>query len=547
MEQEQPTDKGLAFRLSEDGRVLQAVFTPPEARQPLDSDWTRSALAEQGFADLFLDEQALAKLAQKCGTAAEPFTLDIGERRDGSVSIILAADKMAAYLTITPPFGGRAVDREQVLDALKAAGVVCGIQDAEIGAAVALGQVEARPVARGRAPVHGNDAEFQSMIPEVKERHPKVDEHGIVDYRDLGLFVTVKAGAGLMRRLPATPGVAGENILGEAVPAKPGKEIPFAPGLHGAAVDPNDSNLLVAAIAGQPVQVPNGVMVEPTLTVQNVDLSTGNLSFEGTVNIAADVRSGMKIKTSGDVIVGGMVEAAEIEAGGDITVNGGIIGHGEVRSHGGAIHSNTAHIRCGGSISARFIENASVEAGNCIIVKEAVEQSELTAINQVVVGTEGSKKGHIIGGRTRATLLVQAAVAGSPSGVDTTIEVGVNPLIQGKLDAISQRLKQLEKEEEELARVIACAGEHPNRFNPELLQKAERTCEKLQLDIAEHAQEKNTLQAQLSLADNAKVIIGQKVYGGIQIRIGNKILHVENEHGSGTFRLVEEKISFGST
>jgi uncharacterized protein (DUF342 family) len=545
MGQEEPADKGLAFRLSEDGRALQAVFTPPEARQPLDSDWIRTALAEQGFGALFLDKQALDELIKKCGSASEPFSFDIGERRDGRVSVTLASDKMAAYLSITPPYGGRAADRQQVLDALKAAGVVSGILDTEIEASLAAGQVEARLVARGRPPVPGDDTEFKSLIPEMTERHPKVDEHGIADYRDLGLFVTVKAGTELMRRLPATPGMAGENVLGETVPQQPGKEIPFAPGLSGAVIAPHDRNLLIAAIGGQPVHVQNGVTVEPTLSVQNVDLSTGNLSFEGTVNIAADVKSGMKIKASGDVIVGGMVEAAEIEAGGDITVKGGIIGHGEIRSHGDDTHTNAARIRCGGSISARFIQNASVEAGNCIVVREAVEQSGLTAINQVVVGAEGSNKGHIIGGRTRATLLVQAAVAGSPSGVNTVIEVGVNPLIQGKLDAVSQRLKRLEKEEEELARVISRAGEHPGRFNPELLQKAERTREKLRLGIAECTEEKKTLQAQLSLADNAKVVIGQKVHGGVHVRIGNKILHVENEHGSGTFRLAEEKISFG--
>lgn len=509
----------------------------------MDAGLLRSALADQGFTGLFLFDQALAELIEKLNTASSPFSLVIGERRDGEASVTVSSDKMTAYLTIIRPFGGQPVDRQQAIETLTGSGVVSGILAEEVDAAVALGHVEARPVARGKAPLPGIDAEFRSLVPEIRERRPRVDEHGIADYRDLSQFVTVKAGDPLMQRIPPTAGVPGENVMGEIIPAMPGKDTSFAPGLKGASVAPNDSNLLIAGIAGQPILVPNGVVVEPTLSVQNVDLSTGNLSFDGSVNIGVDVKAGMKIRATGDVIVCGTVETAEIEAGGDVTIKGGIIGQADVKSHGG-VQPSTAHIRSGGSVSARFIEHARVEAENCIVVEEVVKQSELTAINQVVVGKEGSKKGHIIGGVTRATLLVQVAVAGSPAGIDTRIEVGVNPLIHGRLDAVNQRLQKLEKEKAELARIIAYARDNPQRINPDILQKAERTCEKLLLDIADSSRERETLQAQLNLADNAKVVIGQKLYGGVHIRIGNKVRQNEDERGGGTFRLDEEDISY---
>jgi uncharacterized protein (DUF342 family) len=220
-------------------------------------------------------------------------------------------------------------------------------------------------------------------------------------------------------------------------------------------------------------------------------------------------------------------------------VKGGIIGQAEIRNHGAA-HPSPARVHSGGSVSARFIENASVQAGNCIMVDEAVTQSELTAINQVVVGKKGSRKGHIIGGITRATLLVEATVLGSPAGIGTRIEVGVNPLLQGKLNTINEQLHHLEKQKEELDRVIAYAREHPQRINPEMLQKAERTDEKVQLDMAELAQEKETLQAQANLAEGAKVTIGQKVYGGTEVWVGAKVRHMEEERSGGTFKLDEE-------
>ena len=535
--------------MGEDDRTLFAEFTPVEGRHPVDSTQIRHALAEQGLDSLFLAEKALAELIGKYGTASEPFTLAIGERKDAEIAVTIASDKMTASLTIIPSCGGRPADREQVLDALKQAGVVSGILDAEIDAAIAAGKADARLIARGKAPVHGTDAEFRSLIPEIKSRSPRVDNRGTVDYRDLGLFVTVAAGDPLMERIPATEGVPGENVLGEIAPAKPGKDSPFAPGLQGATVSADDENLLVAEIAGQPLLVAHGVKVESTLKVQSIDLSTGNLAFEGTVNIVGDVKSGMKIRASGDVIIGGMVEAAEIQADGDISIKGGIIGHGEKVQEGSSRH-DVARISCGGSISALFVENAHLEARNSILIAEVAKQSELTAINQVVVGREGSKKGHIVGGLTRATLLIQAQVVGSPTGVRTELEVGVNPLLQSKMDAVGKRLQQLEKEQEELARIIAYARDNPQRIKPDLLQKTERTCEKLQLDIDTCTQEKNVLQTQLSLADDARVVISQKVFGGVQVRIGNKMRQVDEERGSGTFRLLhlqEDEVFFGSS
>jgi len=539
--------KGLAFQMTDDGKTLQAVFTPLEPKQPIDIALIKSALANQGLDALFLIEHALTELVRKYNTTTEPFTLNIGERRDGTITVTVVPDKMTASLTITPPCGGQAVDRQQVLDALKAAGVVSGILLEEIDTDIALGQAEKKPIAQGRLPVHGRDAEFRAVIAEIRGRHPKIDARGICDYRELDQFVMVKKGELLMRRIPATPGVAGENVLGTAIPSKTGKDPSFAPGLKGALVHPKDRNLLTAEIPGHAVLVQNGVMVEPVLTVQDVDLSSGNLEFEGAIHVVKDVKIGMKIKATGDVIVGGMMEASEIEAGGNVSVRGGVLGHVEISDHGGATHPASARIRCGGSLTAHFIENASVEAGDCIIVDEEVKRSALTAVNQVVVGKKGARKGHLIGGTTQATMLVQAIIIGSHAGIDTKIEVGVNPLIHSKLNALVLQLQHLEKEREDIARVIAYTLEHPTRINPDIMHKAELTYDKLQADITELTQEKESLQTQMKLADSARVIVGQRMYSGVEVNIGDKMRLIDEERIGGVFCLRDNDIFINDT
>jgi len=539
--------KGLDFQLAEDGRTLQAIGGASATARQLNVSAIKAALAERGFAELFLNDHALADVIEKYNAGTAPFTLNMGERRDGTAIVTIAPDKMSASVTITTPCGGKPVDRQQVDSAIQAAGVIRGVQDHEIDAALALGEVNARPIAQGKPPEHGHDAAFRSLIPDIRDRRPSIDEHGISNYRELDQFLTVAKGDPLMQRIPATAGSAGESVLGDNIPAKPGRDTGFALGLKGAAVDAQDSDLLVASNSGQAILVRNGVSVEPVITVKNVDLSSGNLDFDGSIHVANDVVRGMKIKATGDVIIGGTVEASEIEADGDISIRGGILGRAEACEDPNKLHRNTAYLRCGGSLSARFIEHAWIEAGNCITVESEVKGSVLAAINRVVVGKKNAKKGHIIGGVTRATLLVQAIVAGSPAGVLTKIEVGVNPLIKSRLAAVARRVQAIEKLRGESELVIDSAAHHHQPVSRETLKKTRLDDEKYQLDIANCVREQEILQAQLNLANDAKVNVVRRIYGGVQVCIGRKVRLINDERIGGAFQLRNDEVFIGDT
>lgn len=462
------------------------------------------------------------------------------------VTVCIAPDGLSARVSFAPAPAGAAIGRDHVLAALQAAGVVHGVSIAAIDDAVAWTFADAALVAEGRAPVPGRDASFELLIPDAKSRAPKVDEHGTVDFRDLGRFFSVKAGTPLMRRTPATPGVDGIDVLGRPLAAVPGVDTPFAPQLRGAAINPRDATLLEAAITGQPVLVTHGVSVEPTLTLPAVDLSTGHVSFEGSVTVLGDVKAGMKIEATGDVTVGGVVEAAQIHAAGDVTIRGGIIGHGEW-SEAADDGADTARIVCGGTLHTRFAENASVEAGGCIFVQDAVRQSRLSATSKVMVGPDDGSRGQIIGGRTLATLRVQAAVLGSPAGVRTVVEVGVNPALSQRLATLRARLQQLAKERADVAQLLAYARANPQRIGPEMLAKAERTAASLAHEWNDRSAAEQVLQAQIGLAADAVCVVGQKVHAGTQVRIGELCCDVDDERGRGVFARANGQLDFSGS
>ncbi len=535
----------ISLSITEDSRKLLASFTPAENLAPIDLESLKQIIAEAGYAQLFLSEPALAQLVKQCATASEPFSLEIGEVRDAGASVEISSDKMSAWLTVTPPCGGTAVTQEQIGLALTAKGVTAGIQDRVIDQVLAEGTAERMLIAQGREVVHGEDGRLECLIPMVKDRHPHLNEHDIADYRDLGGIVTVHQGERLMQKHPPTPGEAGENVLGQVILAKPGKEAMYSPQLKGAMVDPEDPAFLIAEIPGQPVEVSHGMTVEPTVTLQTIDLSTGNLDFDGTVNVTGDVHAGMSIRATGDIHVGGTVEAATLDAGGDVIVKGGIIGHGEVHDHLDENQkTNIARIRCKGSCSAHFIENASIETGDSILVDDLVMQSELAAINQIMVGKPGSGKGCIIGGLTEASLLVQTAVIGSAAGVKTRVMVGSNPYLNDKLKRTTHLLETKTKEMEEVVKLLTYVRSHPERMPAGILAKAENTQMALMLDMETLQEEKEQFELELVLAVDAKVVAEKAVFGGVQVEIGGQIHHVEIQRGGGSFTLGEDEITF---
>jgi uncharacterized protein len=537
----------LSFEFDADSGALVAHFDPA-AERPVAIDYQSllTAIAEAGWAALYRDEEALQQLPELIARAEQPLQVKVAERRDATLSIGVNDDAMTATMDLGLAYGGEPIRREQVDAALREAGVVSGILEREIDQALALGVVQGRVVARGRPARPGQPARFESLIPDMQRRGPSVNERGIADYRELGTLVTVHVGDALMRRFPATAGVAGEDVLGLVVPAPAADDPPFAPGVTGAAPAQDDPDLLVAVISGQPVLQARGVSVLPTITVPAIDLNSGNIDFDGTVNVKGDVAPGMQVRASGDIFVVGAVEAAQLEAGGDITVAAGAIGH----AHGGGAQAQGADLRArlvaGGTVSVLFCESAVVEAGGDIQIGEVALHSELTADNQIIIGKPGGRRSQLIGGAAKAAAMLQVGVLGSAAGVATRVEVGYNPSAYAELAALQANIAASEAKIESLNQVLAYTETLTDAHHRELRERAERTlavAEKSHVEMLDRLAE---AEASLVLSENPRILVGHTVHPGVDIRLGNKTTRTQDSGGSGMYMLEDDEIVFGN-
>ena len=529
MEDEAQFGAGLSFRLDPEKKALIASVQPDSRALPIDEAWLRARIAELGYGALRYVAAAGTVLLGRYNAGAAVAALAVAECVDARIEISIAADGLEAYLNIAPAQGGEPVSAAEVIAGLAEKHVTTGILEQAIAASIAAGMAERVVIARGTAAVHGRDGYLESLVPNVRNRVPRVSESGTTDYRDLGEIFVVQPGDALMLRHPATAGSTGQTVLGAALAPKAGKDVMFAANLSGIRIDPDNPDRLLAAIAGQPVLVKAGMNVDPIFRVDEVGLASGNIDFDGSVVIHGDVAAGMTVRATGDIEVGGMAEAATLEAGGSVVIKGGVVGDA------GRKEGEGHRIRCGGSFSAAYVQKASIEAGDSIFIDDVAMQSELSAVNHVRVGNQ--KRGHIIGGKTRATLSVTARVIGSPNRVATFFEIGVNPGMHKLLLDMAEKRDGKETQLLEVSKLLDFAAHHPGKIRPDMVDKARQTAAALSAEIAEMRDEQEALTQKIALSQEAKVIVEQAMHEGVEVHLGKFRYRVPGERGAGAIGL----------
>lgn len=584
----------LKFKL-EDNK-LKVIITPasqlnipPSQVRPLKRDEIIREIAIAGYRNYFLYDDIIEQISNDFLNANSKVEKIIGEERDAIITIDISEDKMKAYLKVTPAYGGKEVSEEMIYESLKKAGIIHGIKKEVIDQAVFNLYIPKTIVAEGTPPENGKDSTFEYLVKE-REKGPKELEDGSIDFKDLGLFTSVEVGNPLMRRHPPTPGEVGKNVLGEEIPPIPGKVIGFGHS-KGSIVAPDDDNLLIATLSGEPKPGPNYVKVNPVIEVDEVGVKTGNIDFAGTVYVTGNVNKGYTVKAGEDIKIMGVVEASDIIANADIYLQSGVVGN------------NKARIKARGSIYAKFIEGASVEAGENIFISDQLMHSKTIAFGSVIVGSANSK-GQIVGGFTKATNLIKAKSLGSPASTTTVLEVGLDPYIQDRLTILRQELIMTKKELEEtiksiiylsvkgtrkklgqilvekgiisqneleealriqsnnknnkrvgeilvelgytnIERIEEALNDQIKENNDEKINELKNKREELFLKVNMLSEDEELFSKNMSRSISPKIIGLDKIYAGVKISIMEKVKLIEDDSQGGTYYLSEDEITLG--
>jgi uncharacterized protein (DUF342 family) len=444
-----------------------------------------------------------------------------GEGADAFCHVEVTDRGLCCLLTIYPPRrGGRQLAAEQCFRELDAAGVVHGLEDSAVRAAVAEvqsgGDIAYRvPVAHGTPPGEPRRAQLELNVPHVAKSDLRLDATWLQRHLPACLG-ELRENQPVGRYHPPVPGEPGTNVRGKPIPARDpaALRVELGPGL---ARSDTSSGLIHTVHPGQVVLDTRRLDVVPMFLAEgDYGPDSPEIAFRGLVVVLGNL-SGQKVDAD-DLIVAGNCERSEITSAGDVFIGGGVIGKKEGR------------IYADGRVAARHVSDAEVEALGDIIVTNTITYSEVTSNSRVVVTAE---RGSIVGGRVGALRGIEARSIGSDFGTYTVTAVGRDFLTAKRLQRLREVIRLHEdnlKRIETLKAKMSRARVDVKKLSPAkqdiylgVLRKEVRS----QQELESLARRRDRLNSVLSDVLEATVRIREELFPPVRVEIADAIREIE--------------------
>lgn len=364
-------------------------------------------------------------------------------------------------------------------------------------------------VAQGREAVQGTDARIEYYFNTDPHKRPLQREDGSVDYFQMTTINQCKKGEELARIIPENPGEPGVDIFGHAINPREVKRQTLKFGRN---IELSEDKCVIRSMVdGHVTLVDDKVFVSEVFAVKDVDVSTGNLNFEGSIEINGRVSENFEVRAGGNVVVNGVVEGARIIAGGNIIISKGMNGMGK------------GYLRAGGDIIVKFLENSRVIAGG-YVQTEAIMHSQVSAGSEVRV--EG-RRGTIVGGSVHAAERVTAKTIGANLGAATILEVGVNPLVKEQYNRLQKGIAETTKTVKDAEVILdnfkekLKKGVTPNEGQVKYMKTVAQLLEEKKAEIEQMNQKAEKIRSMMETQKHADIVVNDEIFPGTTIIIGD--------------------------
>ncbi len=444
----------------------------------------------------------------------------MNEKLDEYVSFSISEDEMIAKLYLTPPNSDLGEYKlEEIIEYLKSKGIVEGIL-VDVLSEMIEKKIYGKEfiIAKGRKQIDSKDGYFLFKFNTNPSKSPKILEDGSVDYYSLNLIENVKEGQELATYIPKTQGEDGITVTGKLLKASVCKDMPV---LKGKGFEVSEDKLTYTASYDGKVELSVGHLnvAKAHLIKGDVNISTGNIEFYGDLEISGDVKTGMKVKATGNVMINGLVEAANIEAGKDILIKGGILG------------GNKASIIAGGDVIAKFIELANVQAGGIIRTSSLIHSHASAGEDVICLGKNAS----IIGGFVKANHYIKSDFIGNHLQTKTEVIVGIEDFTIINQKVIEADLEEAKEDLEKIEKTLTYLQEREDEKSKGLKIQLLRA----KIDKIAYIQKFKTIyeevEKRILIGKGAEIIAAQKVYSGTHIKIDSAKLPIKETYENIVF------------
>lgn len=421
-------------------------------------------------------------------------------------------DALSGYVCLDPKEDHSDLTPELVLDALREAKVVV------------TEDVTARVMSVCNQALAGESHDPEFLVAEATLPQPPVDAKLVlceavrhasstppeeadgegeapVDYYAQCRLATVDEGGEIGLVIPAKAGVAGVDVLGKALPVSgEARELALGEGVRLS----DDGKTLFATTSGLVVTRDDKVAVVDVVQVDgDVDFNSGSVDVDSDVVVTGTVHDLFAVKSTKSVSIGGAIEAAQVDAGGDVVVHGGIAGR------------EKGSVRAGANVVCRFCDSAAISAGGDItITKEAVNSRLHTEAGLAI------PRGALIGGKTHARGGAEIQELGSEAEVPTLLTIGLDPVIIAKAEAIDPEVSRRKAAAEKIRATVGPLIANIKRLAPDQRERATELmfeADSLDASAEELLAEKSRMIEEGSWSEEPELVIMDRIHPGVRV------------------------------
>ncbi len=354
------------------------------------------------------------------------------------INVKLSSDYYHAFLTIEADEFNFTLTKDEIIKALADKKVTFGLNPNAIEFIVNNpDKAENLEVATGIVHEHGIDSKIVYEIELEQGLKPAEKEDGTVDFKQTNFVQIVKKGQVLAYKTVATEGKTGTTVTGMNIRAKDGKLGNFKFGKN---VEPSEDGMQIVASCDGSIKL-SGIkisIIEVLEIFSDVGVKTGNVSFSGRIIIRGNVNNGYKVETQDSIEIYGVVESAEIFAGGDIIISGGVQGNDD------------CIIRAGGEVRSNYFNNCKVIAGGNIVT-DSLMHCDVVCDESI---TAKGKKGLILGGSYVARHYIIAKALGTEIGTITKLQLGITNDIMTEFQDLAANVKEYKDNVSKLKKAV---------------------------------------------------------------------------------------------
>jgi uncharacterized protein (DUF342 family) len=430
---------------------------------------------------------------------------------DKLIEIVVSSDQQQAHIQSAhdTKLQSGAYDKDQkwLELAIHEAGIRYGFEMylEKVMTLIALGQtIKGQIIARGVPPQAGGPTYLHPLFMDKT-----IDEQEeVIDLRSSQNRLMVEKGD-VIAEIRFRDSKSGMDVLGRKIFAtalKATYTIEPGPG-----VERREDGKYYATISGMPKIERHAVScLQVYVHRGDINLKSGDINFDGTVEVKGSIDNGARVSAKGDLIVRGSIGRSRIHCGGDLSVANGI-----VTSREGMVHVK-------GDVRALFIENSRIIVEGELGVEQSIINSDCKVAGEIF--TKSAAKGLIGGGVVLSETGIRTLDLGFQDGEKTICRVGSDWRLENRLTILRVREAKLKKFVND--RQYEFEDMSKKKLAVERIQKVEIRLARSKKILEQIEKIMEVTRSKIRWNDRAIMIVKGTIDSNVEVSIGGRVVGV---------------------